>query len=259
MNKDYTGSVRYISSTRDALHLVVAAARRCKDSFHLSDTPSIRAQDPTLFHTDKVGPKDLELVRQCIKEGHESILEHAVMTFEFDISRVTHTQLVRHRMASYSAESARAVDLSKLEKQRFFAPPSLKGLALPFGMSRSAIDMFWASIEASLGNYTMLVKDYGAKPEDARYVLPMALMQPIMMSANLREWRHVLRERTCKDAQFEIRRMAKNVRNAIAAVHDVFTIGTTKMDTCGQGGHCGLCLVNWEGIEAEPSREITNG
>ena len=58
-----------------------------------------------------------------IREGHESIIEHASVTFEISgISRACSHQLVRHRIASYSQESQRYVDMSAPE---FVVPPSV--------------------------------------------------------------------------------------------------------------------------------------
>ena len=247
--------VKLVSLTRDALHLTAHAARRCKNSFELSDTPSIRDQKPEAFGEDKVGPKDIELVKKCIEAGHESIMEHVNITVELDFSRVAHTQMVRHRLASFSAESQRAVES---KTPCFFVPNTLSSATeiAENASGQKAIDVYWDSLASSFETYRRLIHQYGVKPEDARYVLPMALVQPMVMTANLREWRHILRERTCKDAQYEIRRAAKMVRTLIGAIHDIFTYDTTYYDTCGKGPECGLCLVNWEGIEHDPVKEL---
>ena len=55
-------------------------------------------------------------LRARVREGHESIVEHASATFEISgISRACSHQLVRHRIASYSQESQRYVDMSDPE------------------------------------------------------------------------------------------------------------------------------------------------
>ena len=64
-----------------------------------------------------------KFIQRRIREGHESIIEHASLTFEISgISRACSHQLVRHRIASYSQESQRFVDLSDPE---FVVPPSM--------------------------------------------------------------------------------------------------------------------------------------
>ena len=245
--------VNFVTMTTNALHTIVFAARECKDSFHKSDTPSIREKRPDLFHTDKVGPKDLELVKQCIEDGHESILEHVDLTFEFNFSRAAHTQVVRHRLASFSAESARAV---KMDSPKFFTPEAIVKCVPLVSQPKPATHVYWDCLENCVKTYHSLIKEYGLKPEDARYALPMGLMQPMVMTANLREWRHILRERTCKAAQYEIRRAMKQIRIHIGKIHDVFTYGTAKFDNCAEKESCGLCLVNWENIENVEVKEF---
>ena len=54
-----------------------------------------------------------KFLRARIREGHESLIEHAAATFEISgISRAASHQLVRHRLASYSQESQRYVSMS---------------------------------------------------------------------------------------------------------------------------------------------------
>jgi thymidylate synthase (FAD) len=48
----------------------------------------------------------------------------------------------------------------------------------------------------------------GLKKEDARFVLPNACTSEIVVSANFREWRHILSVRTAPSAQWEIRQAA---------------------------------------------------
>lgn len=245
--------IKLISMTSNALHTVVMAARECKDSFHLSDTPSIRDKQIDMFHTDKVGPKDIALVKKCMEEGHESILEHVNLVFEIDFSRVAHTQAVRHRLASFSAESARCVNQSK---PKFFTPDTISKNTPLLPQPVSALQYYWDTIAKCVETYRGLISNYGLQPEDARYVLPMALMQPMVMSANLREWRHILRERTCKTAQFEIRRAMKQLRVSLRKIHEIFTYGSSKYDNCPEKETCGLCLVNWENIETLKIKEF---
>ena len=55
-----------------------------------------------------------KFLRARVREGHESLIEHASVTFEISgISRACSHQLVRHRIASYSQESQRYVDMSR--------------------------------------------------------------------------------------------------------------------------------------------------
>jgi len=252
-------TIQLLSISPDALHHVVYAARLCKNSFNLSDTPSIRAQKPEDFAADKVGPKDIGLVRECLAAGHESITEHVSISFRFDLSRATQAQLTRHRLASFSAESSRAV--SKLAEEAssiFFVPPKIADAGKEGGTPHMAATLYLEGLDHALHIYKTLITEYKIAVEDARYILPMALVQPIVMTANLREWRHILRERTCVAAQYEIRRAMKMIRVKIGAIHDIFTHQTSNYDTCPKAAGCGLCLTNWENIDPESTKVISN-
>jgi len=239
---------------------LIYAARLCKNSFNRSDTPEIatgRAEGFPDFFVP-VGPTDTKLAKSCLNEGHESITEHVSLTFEFNLSRVAHTQLIRHRLASFSAESARAVDQYKKSKEeletQFFIPHTVQHSTTmgDDGVTHKAIDQFWGHMELSMKLYRHFIL-CGIPVEDARYVLPIALMQPMLVTANLREWRHILRERCCKTAQFEIRYMMKKVRRIMAAISPLFVHGATKMKWCEHKDACGECETDWELMENEQS------
>ena len=63
--------------------------------------------------------------------------------------------------------------------------------------------------------YNMLV-DMGAKPQEARSILPNSLKTEIIMTMNLREWRHFFKLRTSLRAHPQMREIAiiiwKNLR-----------------------------------------------
>jgi thymidylate synthase (FAD) len=137
-------------------------------------------------------------LRARLREGHESIIEHAGATFEISgISRACSHQLVRHRLASYSQESQRYVDMSAPE----FVIPD----AIAKDEEAGAIwDAFRGQVEAT---YRKL-RERGIRKEDARFVLPNAATTRIVVTMNFRELRHFFRLRITPEAQWEIRRMA---------------------------------------------------
>jgi thymidylate synthase (FAD) len=130
-----------------------------------------------------------------IREGHESIVEHASATFEISgISRAASHQLVRHRIASYSQESQRYVDMSDPE---WVLPPAIAG-----NPEAGAIwERFAGEVEAA---YRAL-RGLGVRKEDARFVLPNATATRIVVTMNFRELLHVFRLRISPAAQWEIR------------------------------------------------------
>ena len=150
---------------------------------------------------DKMTPDSgAKFVRMILGRGHESVIEHASATVRFICDRgVTH-ELVRHRLASFSQESTRYANYSKDK----------------FGNEITVIrPLFWKSgtpeyarweraMLAAESAYLEMIKA-GARPEQARSVLPNSLKTEIVMTANLREWRHVFRLRCSGPAHPQIR------------------------------------------------------
>ena len=131
-------------------------------------------------------------VRSIIKRGHESVLEHVSLTFKIVCDRAIMAELTRHRLASFTVESTRYV---KYDELTVIQPP-LK--------SDEAIIAFRWSIREHERNYQMFIKN-GEPPEIARAVLPQCTATTLYMTANLREWRHVLKLRTDKAAHPQMR------------------------------------------------------
>lgn len=137
-------------------------------------------------------------LRARLKAGHESIIEHASATFEISgISRACSHQLVRHRLASYSQESQRYVDMSD---------PSL---VVPDAIADNpeAVAVWSRFMEQVRGTYRDL-RALGVRKEDARFALPNAAATRIVVTMNFRELRHFFSLRITPEAQWEIRQMA---------------------------------------------------
>jgi thymidylate synthase (FAD) len=139
-----------------------------------------------------------EFLRKLIKSGHESVLEHVNVTVRFITDRGVSHELVRHRIASYSQESTRYCNYSK--KGCSFIVPYFYG-------QDSQIDVVWefAMLSAEL-LYTQLIEK-GCKPQAARAVLPNSLKTEIVVTANLREWRHITKLRTSKRTHPQMRNL----------------------------------------------------
>jgi thymidylate synthase (FAD) len=149
---------------------------------------------------------DVKLIRSLIKMGHESVLEHASATFRIsEVSRSLTHQLVRHRLCSFSQQSQRYV---KEDQFDFVIPPSIIFMELDDESGLTAVDDYIQDMYIIQGMYDKW-KSRGLKNEDARYVLPNACASEIVTTANLREWRTILKLRCDSHAQWEIRRMAK--------------------------------------------------
>ncbi|MBQ7064449.1 MAG: FAD-dependent thymidylate synthase [Firmicutes bacterium] len=142
-------------------------------------------------------------IRNLLRRGHESVLEHEKITVRFICDRgVTH-EMVRHRIASYSQESSRYCN---------YSPDGNRGgisfIKPCFWSEDSEEYKVWLDAMAAAEEaYNRLIA-MGAKPEEARDVLPNSLKTEIVMTANLREWRHFLKLRTDKAAHPQIREVA---------------------------------------------------
>lgn len=142
---------------------------------------------------------DAKLVRRLIELGHESVLEFAHATFLIEgISRACAAQLTRHRLASFVQESQRYVDV---RGQALVRPPSFS-------------EEDWERAAELYSHAVALYGDLlarGVPKEDARFVLPIGAETRLVVAANFREWRHILRLRLARSAQWEIRELARRV------------------------------------------------
>ena len=133
-----------------------------------------------------------------VRSGHHSVLEHASATFRIKGGSRSFThQLVRHRLCAYSQQSQRYVNEKNFS---IVVPDSIKS-------NSEAKEAFMALITNARNTYLKL-QEIGIKKEDARFVLPNAIESEIVMTANFRVLRHILKERCHKSAQWEIRKIA---------------------------------------------------
>ena len=182
--------------------------------------------------SDKIPTKEddtSKALRSALSSDHDSILEHFTMTFAVSgVSRALTHQLVRHRLASYSQQSQRYVNMEEFE---YVTPASMDDRVIVesydfFGNRNGYVparEMFVDIMEYLRECYKSMV-DAGIPEEDARYILPNACCTNIILTVNARELRHIAAERMCAKAQAEIRqlvtemvRQAKEVAPTILA------------------------------------------
>jgi thymidylate synthase (FAD) len=139
-------------------------------------------------------------VRRIIKSGHHSVIEHVAATVRFVCDRgVTH-ELVRHRLAAYSQESTRYANYGQ---EKFGGQITL--VRPLFWLPGTPAYELWLAAMATAERAYLDLLAAGARPQEARGVLPNSLKTEIVMTANLREWRHVLALRGGKAAHPQIR------------------------------------------------------
>ncbi|KUH33572.1 thymidylate synthase [Thermococcus celericrescens] len=184
---------------------------------------------------ERMGEGDVRMhLPRVLGYGHESILEHAVLTFAIEgCSRTCSHQLVRHRLASYTQQSQRYIKLNPNDvEETFVIPESVKekpGLYEKWKeLMRKAIELYEESYNA------------GVHQEDARFVLPQAVRTKLVMTMNLRELKHFFGLRACERAQWEIREVAWKMLEEIAKNDDLRpVIKWAKLGPrCVQLGYC---------------------
>lgn len=132
-----------------------------------------------------------------------ALLEHhGAATFLFEgISRACTHQLVRHRLASFSQESQRYVDLSRGGWQ-----PVVPEAVANQPEAMAELEEFWRIAEEKYAKLRQL----GIRKEDARFLLPNAAETRIVTTMNFAAWSHFLWLRAVDTAaQWEIRTMGQ--------------------------------------------------
>lgn len=152
---------------KDALHAIADAARTCYKS---------------------TGTDDATLVAQLVRSGHEAMLEHYSISVRFVVDRGVSHEIVRHRMASYAQESTRYCNYTK---GKFDGQISV--ICPEAFQPESDIYKTWLTICSMAEDaYDYMIRHEHVPPELARSVLPHALATELVVTANLREWRHFL-------------------------------------------------------------------
>ena len=189
-----------------------------KPSFTMLDAPSgedvlrsVERAGRTCYKSEDriVDDSAAKFVRGILARGHESVIEHASVSVRFTIDRGVSHELVRHRLCAFSQESTRYCNYKG--GVTFVVPPWVdvepgtysKTWTLDDGEDGATVIWFEA-VQAAERNYRKLLY-LGSTPQQARSVLPNSLKTEIIVTANMREWRHILRLRTSRAAHPQMR------------------------------------------------------
>ena len=131
-----------------------------------------------------------KMVAALIRSGHEAMLEHYSFTVKFICDRGIANELVRHRIASFAQESSRycCYAKDKFGKELTFINPCF------WEPNSDNYARWFHEMDEAEKTYLAMIED-GATPEQARDILPMSIKTEIVMTANLREWRHFFKLR----------------------------------------------------------------
>lgn len=178
-------NVQLLSHTPNPEQLVAASAKLCYSAASIADLAAIEAD------------KAAEFIEK-LPEAHQSPLEHVSFTFGIEgVSRAMLAQITRHRIASFSVQSQRYVNMDEFG---YVVPPSIAA-------NQDAIDEYEHFMDRADLVYTYL-RSCGIPAEDARFVLPNACETRMIVTMNARELLHFFSLRCCQRAQWEIRAVA---------------------------------------------------
>lgn len=156
-------------------------------------------------------------IKRILNSGHESVIEHVCLSFRVICDRGVSHEIVRHRIASYSQESTRYCNYfsDKFSRELTFIKPC-------FWSVDSSEYHIWENEMLNIERTYNTLIEAGAKPQEARSVLPNSLKTEIMMTMNLREWRHFIKLRTSNAAHPQMREVALMIYDVLSSKYPVF-------------------------------------
>lgn len=154
--------------------------------------------------------KDGRIMKACYKSGHQSVLEFAQFTFHITgVSRALLAQLTRHRISGFAVRSQRYTNEDGFD---FVVPPTIS-------KNKEALLEYYDIMKHTRQSYKKL-QDLGVPNEDARMVLPNACETVLEYTANTRSLINFFNERLCTRAQWEIRELAKKIKQVVEEYDD---------------------------------------
>ena len=133
------------------------------------------------------------LIKNCLNRGHESILEHEKITIRMCCDIGVYKDLTRHRFGSFSIESTRYCNYGKDKfdnEIKFIEPCNIDG--------SSELYSNWVGTMDFIEKEYIAMNNNGATPDQMRMILPHSTAAEVVMTANIREWRHILSLRASK-------------------------------------------------------------
>lgn len=141
------------------------------------------------------------LLKNCLNRGHESVLEHEKITVRIYNDIGSYKDLTRHRFASFSVESTRycSYDKDKYGNEIAFINPVY--------IEDKEMYETWKETMQMIENNYIKMKQLGAANDMCRELLPHSTAAEYTMTANIREWKHILGLRTTKHVHPAIRQV----------------------------------------------------
>lgn len=179
-------SHKIIQSPQEILQFIEAAGRTCYKS------------------EDKITAGSAEeFTKMIIRKGHESVLEHVSISVRFITNRGVSHELVRHRLCAFSQESTRYV---KYDNNMEFIKP------IWWNNWNEEKQIIWTGTMKFLEKQYQELIRMGVPPQEAREILPNSLKTEIVVTANIREWRHIFKLRCASGAHPQMRSLMQECK-----------------------------------------------
>lgn len=151
---------------------------------------------------DKISEESYKnLLTNCLNRRHESVLEHEKITVRIYSDIGTYKDLTRHRFASFSVESTRYCSYNKDKYGNEIA------VVNPVYIEDKEVFETWKKAIEDMEKAYMKMKELGASTDMCREILPHSTAAEYTMTANIREWKHILELRTTNHVHPAIRQV----------------------------------------------------
>jgi len=140
-------------------------------------------------------------IKKLVENRHESVLEHAKISILIHrCSRSFMAQITRHRLASFSIKSQHFVKHDKFKYKKI-------------EIQEPTVIAKYKNIMALIQQcYNELVYTDNIPIHVAREILPNACLTNIFMTANVREWRHIIKLRQTDNNTYEMMMFAERIK-----------------------------------------------
>ncbi|MDR1160438.1 MAG: FAD-dependent thymidylate synthase [Syntrophomonadaceae bacterium] len=154
---------------------------------------------------DKMAPgsKGGDFLKDKIAIGHESIIEHEKATVLLIIDRGISHEIVRHRIGAYSQESTR---YCRYDRDKFGNEISV--IEPFFWKNNEAAYKIWRKACQEAETAYMELLAMGCSAQEARSVLPNSLKTEIVVTYDMRSWRHFFQLRCDRAAHPQMRQIS---------------------------------------------------
>lgn len=160
-------------------------------------------------------------IKGLIQKGHESVLEHVNISMVVKVDRGILAEWTRHRIGSaYSVASTRYINYS-VKGMEYIMPtlPEMDDKEEAVKIKEALSEMIVDSLDA----YRELIQSFDLPPQVARSILPQSFAVDMVVTHNIRQWRHVLKERLVNPAAHpDMRKIMRLCHELLVAKYPVF-------------------------------------